>query len=67
LHAAGAGLLGLELLQLLVLILQLKLLLPLWLLQGRGRASFPLVDPLLHRRLVRLGVFVGRCIGGDRI
>ena len=34
-----------------------------WLLQGGCRASFPLMDTLLHRRLVRLRGVVGRGVG----
>ena len=34
-----------------------------WLLHGGGRASFPLADPLKHRGLVRVGVFVRRSVG----
>ena len=52
---------------LVVLLLLLVLLLMVateWLLQGGCRASFPLVDPLLHRRLVRLRVTVRRGVGG---
>jgi hypothetical protein len=54
-------LLGQCLLQLLLLGLAVK-----WLLRGGGRASFPLADPLLHRRLLGLGGLVGRDVRGVR-
>jgi len=67
LPTAGAGLLELWLLQLLVRMLLLLGLATTWLLQGGGRASFPLADPLLHRRLLGLGGLVGRDVRGVRV
>ena len=67
LPTAGAGLLELRLLRLLVRMLLLLGLATTWLLQGGGRASFPLADPLLHRRLLGLGGLVGRDVRGVRV